>query len=141
MVEDKASYTLKLTEDGNVEAAALPDVKGLHLTKSAVLLEVLAMIPSIGNGVFRLTDKDTEDYARLGNIGRIVGLGPNAFGARSPINVERDSLVGKFVLFNSYTGYQVIYKGTRLNINDDFNVLAVLDDVNDLDREFILSTF
>lgn len=133
--------TFTITEDGQIVQGNLPDVSGLHLTKASVLLEVLTQVPSIAKGALMLTDKDTEDYARLGNIGRIVGLGPAAFGQRSPINLERDQLIGKYVLFNQYTGSQIRYKGTRLNINDDFNVLAVIDDITAIDREFVLGTF
>lgn len=133
---------LLITEDGEISQGDFPDVSGLYLTKASILVEVLTQVPSIGNGLMTLTDKDTEDYARLGNIGRIVALGPAAFSsARSPIDVEKEALVGKYVMFNQYTGHQFMYKGTRLNILDDFNVLAVLDDINDVDREFILRTF
>ena len=130
-----------ITDDGEISQGGLPDVTGLHLTKASIIVEVLTQVPSIGKGALMLTDKDTEDYARLGNIGRIAGLGPAAFGSRAPIDVKREDLIGKYVLFNPYTGYQFMYKGARLNILDDFNVLCVLDNVNDIDREFVLKTF
>jgi co-chaperonin GroES (HSP10) len=128
-----------ITEDGEMSIGSLPDVTGLHLTKASLLIEVLTQIPSIG--ILKLTDKDTEDYARLGNIGRVVKLGPAAFGARSPIEIDRESIIGKYVIFNPFTGYQFMYKGARLNVLDDFNVIAVLDNVEDVDREFVLRSF
>lgn len=130
-----------ITEDGDISLGDMPDVEGLHLTKAAILVEVLTQVPSIANGMLKLTDKDTEDYARLGNIGRVVKLGPASFGARSPIEIPREEVVGKYVMFNPYTGSQFMYKGARLNILDDFNVLAILDNIDDVDREFVLGSF
>jgi len=130
-----------INDTGEITQGAMPDVTGLYLTKASLVVEVLTQIPSLAKGKLQLTDKDTEDYARLGNIGRIVKLGPAAFGARSPIDLDRELLVGKYVMFNPYTGYQFMYKGARLNILDDFNVQAVLDNVDDIDREFVLKTF
>lgn len=132
---------LTITETGDINQGGMPDSEGLHLTKASVLVEVLTQIPSIAGGMIKLTDKDTEDYAKLGNIGRVVKLGPAAFGPRSPIEIPREDVVGKFVMFNPYTGSQFMYKGQRLSLIDDFNILAILDDINDVDREFILKSF
>lgn len=135
--------SIKLPDGDNlsfIQPAPAVDLSGMHLTNSIVVLQVMEQIPTMAGGKIKLNSKDTEDYAKLGNVGRVLKVGPRAF-LNQYSAVTPEEMVGKFALFNPYTGYQIKYKGARLSLVDDFNIRFVLDNITDLDREFVLSTF
>jgi co-chaperonin GroES (HSP10) len=112
----------------------LPKLTGFH-----VLVRPVSVKRQTKGGII-LPDSTRDDIAYLTTVGRVVALGDLAYEDKSKFPKGPWCDVGDYVSYGKHSGVKLIYKGVKLLLIFDDQVIMTVSDPTDLDTSYNLST-
>ena len=117
----------------------LPDPKDLpHLPGYNLLIRPVS-VKGVTKGGLLLPDSTKDDMAYLTTVGRVVALGELAYLDQDKFPKGPWCKVGDYVCYGKHSGTKLFYKGIRLLILFDDQIMMKVDNSKDLDPTFNLS--
>jgi len=137
MLHEQLSKALKNDEwiaDGDVpDPDHLPTLTGFHILVRPV------SIKSKTRGGILLPDSTKDDIAYLTTVGRVIALGDLAYEDKDKFPKGPWCNVGDYVCYGKHAGVKMKYRGVKLLLLFDDQVIMKVDDPNDLDTSYNLS--
>ena len=112
----------------------LPTLPGFH-----VLIRPVS-IKSVTKGGIFLPDSTKDDMAYITTIGQVLSLGTLAYMDKDKFPGGAWCNVGDYVCYGKHSGTKLFYKGVRLILLFDDQIIMKVEDPKDLDPTFNLST-
>ena len=112
----------------------LPSLPGFH-----VLVRPVA-VKSLTKGGIIIPDSTKEDMSYLTTIGKVLSLGDLAYGDRDKFPKGSWCKEGDYVCYGKHTGTKLFYKGVRLILLFDDQIMLRVENPADLDPTFNLGT-
>ena len=117
----------------------LPDPKDLpHLPGYNLLIRPVS-VKGITKGGLLLPDSTQDDMAYLTTVGRILALGELAYLDKNKFPKGPWCKVGDYVCYGKHTGTKLLYKGIKLLVLFDDQIMMKVNNSKDLDPTFNLS--
>ena len=117
----------------------LPDPKDLpHLPGYNLLIRPVS-VKGITKGGLLLPDSTQDDMAYLTTVGRILALGELAYLDKNKFPKGPWCKIGDYVCYGKHTGTKLLYKGIKLLILFDDQIMMKVNNSKDLDPTFNLS--
>jgi co-chaperonin GroES (HSP10) len=117
----------------------LPDPKDLpHLPGYNLLIRPVS-VKGVTKGGLLLPDSTQDDMAYLTTVGRILALGELAYLDKNKFPKGPWCKVGDYVCYGKHTGTKLLYKGIKLLILFDDQIMMKVNNSKDLDPTFNLS--
>ena len=123
-----------ITKDDVPDPEVLPELPGYH-----VLVRPVTIKAETKGGII-LPEKARDDIAYLTTVGRVLKVGELAYEDREKFLGGAWCRVGDYVCYQKLTGTKFVYKGIKLLLLFDDQVLMKIDDPEDLDTTLALST-
>ena len=123
-----------ITKDDVPDPEVLPELPGYH-----VLVRPVTIKAETKGGII-LPEKARDDIAYLTTVGRVLKVGALAYEDREKFLGGAWCRVGDYVCYQKLTGTKFVYKGIKLLLLFDDQVLMKIDDPEDLDTTLALST-
>jgi|TARA_R110000803_G_scaffold31046_5_gene69601 co-chaperonin GroES (HSP10) len=132
---DKAVDNVDWITDENtkVDMNSLPELPGYHL----LILPV--SIKKKTKGGIILPDKIKDDVAYLTTVGRVLKAGDLAYGDEDKFPKGPWCNVGDYICYAKYTGQKFVYKGLKLLLIFDDQVIMKVEKPSLLDPTYQLS--
>lgn len=111
----------------------LPDVPGYH-----VMIRPISLREKTKGGIF-LPDKVVDDISYLTTIGQVVKLGDLAYEDSEKFPKGKWCEVGDYVCYGKHTGQKFVYKGVKLLLLFDDQIIMRVGDPKHLDTTYNLS--
>ena len=111
----------------------LPSLPGFHILVRPV------SVKSLTKGGIIIPDSTKEDMAYLTTIGKVLSLGDLAYGDRDKFPKGSWCKEGDYVCYGKHTGTKLFYKGVRLILLFDDQIMLRVENPADLDPTFNLS--
>ena len=111
----------------------LPSLPGFH-----VLIRPVS-VKSLTKGGIIIPDSTKEDMSYLTTIGKVLSLGDLAYGDRDKFPKGEWCKEGDYVCYGKHTGTKLFYKGVRLILLFDDQIMLRVENPADLDPTFNLS--
>ena len=112
----------------------LPSLPGFHILVRPV------SVKSLTKGGIIIPDSTKEDMAYLTTIGKVLSLGDLAYGDRDKFPKGSWCKEGDYVCYGKHTGTKLFYKGVRLILLFDDQIMLRVENPADLDPTFNLGT-
>jgi co-chaperonin GroES (HSP10) len=112
----------------------LPSLPGFHVLVRPV------SVKSLTKGGIIIPDSTKEDMAYLTTIGKVLSLGDLAYGDRDKFPKGSWCKEGDYVCYGKHTGTKLFYKGVRLILLFDDQIMLRVENPADLDPTFNLGT-
>jgi|TARA_R110000803_G_scaffold14670_1_gene40688 co-chaperonin GroES (HSP10) len=112
----------------------LPNLTGFH-----VLVRPVSVKRQTKGGII-LPDSTREDIAYLTTVGRVIALGDLAYEDKTKFPKGPWCKVGDYVSYGKHSGVKLRYKGVRLLLIFDDQVIMTINDPTDLDTSYNLSS-
>ena len=122
-----------ITEQGVPDPDPLPLLPGYH-----VLIRPVAIRKETKGGII-LPDQFTEDVKYLTTVGRVLAVGRTAYKDRTKFPTGEWCGEGDFVAYGRHVGHKFIYKGIRLLLLFDDQIIMRVQNPEDLDIMYHLS--
>ena len=90
-------------------------------------------VKAVTKGGIHLPDALKNDLENLINVGKVIGMGPLAYNDENTFGPEPWCKVGDYVMLPKFAGTKFKYKGVKLLMVDERNILMLLDDPQDVD--------
>ena len=117
----------------------LPDPKKLpHLPGYNLLIRPVS-VRGVTKGGLLLPDSTKDDMAYLTTVGRILALGELAYLDKNKFPKGPWCKIGDYVCYGKHTGTKLLYKGIKLLILFDDQIMMKVNNSKDLDPTFNLS--
>ena len=117
----------------------LPDPKDLpHLPGYNLLIRPVS-VKGVTKGGLLLPDSTQDDMAYLTTVGRILALGELAYLDKNKFPKGPWCKVGDYVCYGKHTGTKLLYKGIKLLVLFDDQIMMKVNNSKDLDPTFNLS--
>jgi|TARA_R110002020_G_scaffold34172_1_gene104266 co-chaperonin GroES (HSP10) len=97
-------------------------------------------VKGITKGGIFLPDSTTSDMAYLTTVGRVVAIGELAYMDETKFPKGAWCKVGDHVCYGKHTGTKLFYKGIKLLVLFDDQIMMKVEDPKDLDPTFNLSS-
>ena len=123
-----------ITESDVPDPEILPDLPGYH-----ILVRPVTVKPKTKGGII-LPERARDDIAYLTTVGRVLKVGTLAYEDRDKFLAGAWCKEGDFVCYQKLSGTKFVYKGIKLLLLFDDQVLMKIDDPEDLDTTLALST-
>ena len=123
-----------ITKNDVPDPEVLPELPGYH-----VLVRPVTIKAETKGGII-LPEKARDDIAYLTTVGRVLKVGELAYEDREKFLGGAWCRVGDYVCYQKLTGTKFVYKGIKLLLLFDDQVLMKIDDPEDLDTTLALST-
>jgi len=120
-------------EDTKVDINSLPGLPGYHL----LILPV--SIKKKTKGGIILPDKIKDDVAYLTTVGRVLKTGDLAYEDKDKFSKGPWCGVGDYICYAKYTGQKFVYKGLKLLLIFDDQVIMKVEKPSLLDPTYQLS--
>jgi len=117
----------------------LPDPKKLPYLPGYNLLIRPVSVRGVTKGGLLLPDSTKDDMAYLTTVGRVLALGELAYLDQDKFPKGPWCKVGDYVCYGKHSGTKLFYKGIRLLILFDDQIMMKVDNSKDLDPTFNLS--
>ena len=117
----------------------LPDPKKLPYLPGYNLLIRPVSVRGVTKGGLLLPDSTKDDMAYLTTVGRVVALGELAYLDQDKFPKGPWCKIGDYVCYGKHTGTKLFYKGIKLLILFDDQIMMKVDNSKDLDPTFNLS--
>lgn len=117
----------------DLTAKELPVLPGYH-----VLIRPVSIKKETKGGII-MPDKVVDDIAYLTTVGRVIGLGSLAYDDQDKFPLGPWCEVGDYVCYAKMTGQKFVYKGYKLLLIYDDQVIMKVDDPHVLDTTYNLS--
>lgn len=85
-----------------------------------------------------LPENARDDIKYLTNVGRVLAVGPLAYNDKEKFGFAPWVKVGDIVTFPRFSGQRFVYKGVKLVLIEDTNVLFTIENAEDVDPMFNL---
>ena len=121
-----------ITEDEQTDPNILPELPGFH-----VLVRPVSIKEKTKGGIL-LPDSTKEDMSYLTTVGRVVALGDLAYQDKDKFPKGEWCKVGDYVCYGKHSGQKIKYKGIRLILLFDDQVIMRVEHPKDLDPTFNL---
>ena len=116
------------------DPSPLPDLPGYH-----VLVRPIS-VKSVTKGGILIPDSTKEDMSYLTTIGKVLALGDLAYRDTDRFPTGSWCSTGDYVWYGKHTGTKLMYKGIRLILLFDDQIMLRVENPKDLDPTFNLST-
>ena len=120
-------------KDEVADPTPLPTLKGYH-----VLVRPVTVKPKTKGGLI-IPDALKDDIAYLTTVGRVLKLGELAYYDADKFPNGKWCDVGDTVAFAKHAGQKIMFKGVRLLMLYDDQIMMSMEDATDLDTSFNLS--
>jgi len=117
----------------------LPDPKNLPCLPGYNLLIRPVSIKGVTKGGLLLPDSTQDDMAYLTTVGRVLVLGELAYLDKNKFPKGPWCKVGDYVCYGKHTGTKLLYKGIKLLVLFDDQIMMKVGNSKDLDPTFNLS--
>jgi co-chaperonin GroES (HSP10) len=121
-----------ITEEEKTDPNILPELPGFH-----VLVRPVSIKEKTKGGIL-LPDSTKEDMSYLTTVGRVVALGDLAYQDKDKFPKGEWCKVGDYVCYGKHSGQKIKYKGIRLILLFDDQVIMRVEHPKDLDPTFNL---
>ena len=111
----------------------LPNLTGFH-----ILVRPVSVKTKTKGGII-LPDSTKDDIAYLTTVGRVIALGDLAYDDKGKFPKGPWCKVGDYVCYGKHSGVKMKYRGVKLLLLFDDQVIMTVDDPSDLDTSFNLS--
>jgi|TARA_R100000152_G_C6660137_1_gene99259 co-chaperonin GroES (HSP10) len=111
----------------------LPNLTGFH-----ILVRPVSVKAKTKGGII-LPDSTKDDIAYLTTVGRVIALGDLAYDDKGKFPKGPWCKVGDYVCYGKHSGVKMKYRGVKLLLLFDDQVIMTVDDPSDLDTSFNLS--
>ncbi len=115
------------------DPSPLPELPGYH-----VLVRPVSVKSQTKGGIF-IPDSTKEDMAYLTTVGQVIALGDLAYAEKDKFPNGPWCEVGDYVCYGKHTGTKMFYKGVRLILLFDDQIVMRVEDPKDLDPTFNLT--
>jgi co-chaperonin GroES (HSP10) len=115
------------------DPSPLPDLPGYH-----VLVRPISVKSKTKGGVF-IPDSTRDDMSYLTTVGQVLALGDLAYHEKEKFPSGAWCTVGDYVCYGKHTGTKMFYKGVRLILLFDDQIIMRVPDPKDLDPTFNLT--
>jgi|TARA_R100001163_G_scaffold26528_1_gene21544 co-chaperonin GroES (HSP10) len=124
---------LWITDDDQKDPGVLPDLPGYH-----ILVRPISIKETTKGGIL-LPDSTREDISYLTTVGRVLKLGELAY--QDPDKFPNGAWCKKndYIAYGKHVGQKLFYKGVRLLLLFDDQVIMKVEDPTDLDPTFNLT--
>lgn len=110
----------------------------LDLPSYHVMIRPVVIRTETKGGIL-LPDKMKDDIQYLSTVGRVLKLGDLAYNDKDKFSKGPWCKVGDYVCYGKHTGTKFLYKGVRLVIMYDDQIIMRIDDPKNLDPMYIFS--
>lgn len=110
----------------------------LDLPSYHVMIRPVVIRAETKGGIL-LPDKMKDDIQYLSTVGRVLKLGDLAYNDKDKFSKGPWCKVGDYVCYGKHTGTKFLYKGVRLVIMYDDQIIMRIDDPKNLDPMYIFS--
>ena len=110
----------------------------LDLPSYHVMIRPVVIRAETKGGIL-LPDKMKDDIQYLSTVGRVLRLGDLAYQDEKKFAKGPWCKVGDYVCYGKHTGTKFLYKGIRLVIMYDDQIIMRIDDPKNLDPMYIFS--
>lgn len=111
----------------------LPDIPGYH-----VMIRPISLREKTKGGIY-LPDKVVDDISYLTTIGQVIKLGDLAYEDSEKFPKGKWCEVGDYVCYGKHTGQKFVYKGIKLLLLFDDQIIMQVEDPKYLDTTYNLS--
>ena len=124
---------LWITDDDQKDPGVLPDLPGYH-----ILVRPISIKETTKGGIL-LPDSTREDISYLTTVGRVLKLGELAY--QDPDKFPNGAWCKKndYIAYGKHVGQKLFYKGVRLLLLFDDQVIMKVEDPTDLDPTYNLT--
>jgi co-chaperonin GroES (HSP10) len=116
-----------------LDGKELPDLPGYH-----VLVRPVSIRQKTKGGIF-LPDKTKDDIAYLTTIGKVLKLGKLAYNEKDKYPFGAWCKENDYVCYGKHSGQKFVYKGVRLLLLFDDQIIMRVENPKDLDPTYNLS--
>ena len=110
----------------------------LDLPSYHVMIRPVVIRAETKGGIL-LPDKMKDDIQYLSTVGRVLRLGDLAYNDKDKFSKGPWCKVGDYVCYGKHTGTKFLYKGIRLVIMYDDQIIMRIDDPKNIDPMYIFS--
>ena len=121
-----------ITENEVPDPEVLPELPGYH-----VLVRPVTIKAETKGGII-LPEKSRDDIAYLTTVGRVLKVGELAYEDKEKFLGGAWCRVGDYVCYQKLTGTKFVYKGVKLLLLFDDQVIMKVDNPEDLDTTLVL---
>ena len=121
-----------ITKNDVPDPEVLPELPGYH-----VLVRPVTIKAETKGGII-LPEKARDDIAYLTTVGRVLKVGELAYEDREKFLGGAWCRVGDFVCYQKLTGTKFVYKGIKLLLLFDDQIIMKVDNPEDLDTTLVL---
>ena len=115
------------------DPSPLPELPGYH-----VLVRPISVQSQTNGGIF-IPDSTKDDMSYLTTVGKVIALGDLAYAEKDKFPNGPWCKVGDYVCYGKHTGTKMFYKGVRLILLFDDQIVMRVEDPKDLDPTFNLT--
>mgnify|MGYP003146232986 FL=1 len=119
-------------EDEVSDPTDLPELPGFH-----VLVRPVTVKSKTKGGIF-IPDSTKDDMSYLTTVGKVIALGDLAYKDVDKFPNGSWCNVGDYVCYGKHAGTKLFYKGIRLILLFDDQIIMQVEDPKDLDPTFNL---
>ena len=123
-----------VTEGEHPDPEDLPEIPGYHVLVRPVSIKTKT------NGGIILPEKARDDIAYLTTVGRVLKVGTLAYEDKDKFLGGAWCKEGDYVCYQKLVGTKFVYKGVKLLLIFDDQVLMKIDNPEDLDTTLVLGT-
>ena len=120
-------------EDSLKDPNPLPEIPGFNILVRPV------SIKSTTKGGILLPDSTVEDMAYLTTVGKVLAVGDLAYQDKDKFTTGAWCKPGDYVCYGKHAGVKMIYKGVKVILLYDDQVMLRVENPKDLDPTFNLS--
>ena len=124
---------LWITEEETPNPSPLPDLPGFH-----VLVRPISVKSVTKGGIF-IPDSTREDMSYLTTVAQVLSLGNLAYMDKDKFPSGAWCSVGDYVCYGKHAGVKMVYKGIKLILLYDDQIMLKVENPKDLDPTFNLS--
>jgi co-chaperonin GroES (HSP10) len=124
---------LWITDDDKKDPIVLPELPGYHILVRPI------SIKSETKGGILLPDSTREDISYLTTVGRVLKLGNLAYQDQDKFPNGSWCQENDYICYGKHAGQKLFYKGIRLLLLFDDQVIMKVEDPTDLDPTFNLT--
>ena len=121
-----------ITKNDVPDPEVLPELPGYH-----VLVRPVTIKAETKGGII-LPEKARDDIAYLTTVGRVLKVGELAYEDREKFLGGAWGRVGDYVCYQKLTGTKFVYKGIKLLLLFDDQIIMKVDNPEDLDTTLVL---
>ena len=124
---------LWITDDDKKDPIVLPELPGYH-----ILIRPISIKSKTKGGIL-LPDSTREDISYLTTVGRVLKLGNLAYQDQDKFPNGSWCQENDYIAYGKHAGQKLFYKGIRLLLLFDDQVIMKVEDPTDLDPTFNLT--